>query len=180
MILNPKTDAGRELWFVMAAYKREFAAEQQLQQMGLEAWVPRRQAVRTRLGRKVRVELPAIATIVFVRGTWERIMHAKQRLDYVKFRMASAAPGDYLVVPQRQMDDFRRVCALSGEQLQFLTPEEARLSAGTRVRILGGPLDGVEGTFQRVRGRRSRRLVVRLDGFYGVAAEVSPDLIEIL
>lgn len=180
MILNPKTDGARPLWFVMVAYKREFAAEQELQAAGLEAWVPRQTVVRTRLGRTTRRQEPAIATVVFVRGPWASIMEAKRRMDYLKFRMATAAACDYLVVPDRQMDDFRRVCRLAEDKLQYLAPSEVSLRAGTRVRIIGGPLDGVEGAFQRVQGKRARRLVVALDGFCGVAAEVEPDFIQVL
>lgn len=180
MKFNPHTDADKPFWFVMVAYKRELPACESLTQRGMEAFVPMQTVVRERAGRKTRLQVPAIATVVFVHDTWTRLMEAKKEMAYLKFRMCDTSEGrEYLIVPDGQMRDFIRVCQSSGD-LQFLEPGELTISRGTRVRILGGPLDGVEGTFQRVKGKRSRRLVVTLDGFCGVAAEVSPDLVELL
>ena len=49
-----------------------------------------------------------------------------------------------------------------------------------RVRIHGGKLNGVMGVFMQVQGKRNRRVVVLLEGVMAVAAEVHPDLIEVI
>lgn len=74
-----------------------------------------------------------------------------------------------------------RVCRTNDEHLIYLKPEEINLSKGTRVRILGGIFNGVEGIFVKVKGKRNRRVVVLIDHVSAIAvSEVSPDLIEII
>ena len=57
---------------------------------------------------------------------------------------------------------------------------ELDLRKGCRVRIHGGKLNGVTGVFMQVQGKRNRRVVVLLEGVMAVAAEVHPDLIEVI
>ena len=45
---------------------------------------------------------------------------------------------------------------------------------GRNVRIIGGPLDNYEGRLQKIRGSRSRRLLVELPNLLTVSVEVSP------
>ena len=44
----------------------------------------------------------------------------------------------------------------------------------------GDNLNGVMGVFMQVQGKRNRRVVVLLEGVMAVAAEVHPDLIEVI
>ena len=91
-----------------------------------------------------------------------------------------SAGGDPLVVPDRQMNDFIKVSSQYEAGTTYLRPDEVNLEEGTRVRILGGPMDGVEGIFVKIQGKRNRRVVVYLEGVSAAAVEVSPDLIEVI
>ena len=84
-----------------------------------------------------------------------------------------------LIVPDKQMNDFIRACSHSERPLYF-SPGELKLEKGTRVRIIGGPLDSCEGVLMKVSGARSKRLVVSIPGTMNVAVEISPELIEII
>ena len=80
-----------------------------------------------------------------------------------------------IVVPDRDMEQFIQVTRDSNEQLVYLRPDEIDLKKGTPIRILGGPFNGIEGTFIKIHGHRNRRVVVMLKGLVGVAmAEVTP------
>ena len=49
------------------------------------------------------------------------------------------------------------------------------------MRIIGGAFNNVEGIFVKVKGVRSRRVVLLVEGVTAVAlTEVSPDLLEVL
>ena len=79
------------------------------------------------------------------------------------------------------MQQFITVSKTNSEQLIYLRPEEINLKKGTRVRILGGTFDGVEGIFVKIKGIRSRRVVVVIPGITAVVtAEIQPDLIEVI
>ncbi|MBR1726592.1 MAG: KOW motif-containing protein, partial [Muribaculaceae bacterium] len=61
--------------------------------------------------------------------------------------------------------------------LVYLNPEPGDFSQGDRVRILGGPFEGAEGVFVRVKG--DRRVVVHIEGVVAVATTfIHPSLIE--
>ena len=82
-----------------------------------------------------------------------------------------------ITVPQQQMDSFIAVAGTYDEQLIYLNPEPGDFSQGDRVRILGGPFEGAEGVFVRVKG--DRRVVVSIEGVVAVATTfIHPSLIE--
>ena len=86
-----------------------------------------------------------------------------------------------IIVPDRDMEQFIKITGDSNGQLVYLHPDEVDLQKGTPIRILGGPFNGVEGTFIKIHGHRNRRVVVMLKGIIGVAmAEITPDLLEII
>ena len=87
---------------------------------------------------------------------------------------------DYLIVPDKQMADFIQVAGQHEAAIDFYAPEELHLEKGTPVRILGGPFDGVEGSFLKVQGARARRLVVQIPNTLAAVVSVEPDLVEVI
>ena len=84
-----------------------------------------------------------------------------------------------IVVPDEQMAHFMAVCNGQSENLRYMLPSEVNLTQGTRVRVIGGAFDGIEGHFVKVKGIRSKRVVVSLDGLASVViAEIADGLIE--
>jgi tRNA A-37 threonylcarbamoyl transferase component Bud32 len=65
--------------------------------------------------------------------------------------------------------------------LAYFSPDEINVAKGTKVRIHGGPYDGLEGSFLKVKGAREKRVVVEISGVIVVAtATLSCDLVEVL
>ena len=86
-----------------------------------------------------------------------------------------------IIVRDSEMQQFIRVVENYEEEVNYFCPEEINISKGTRVRIIGGSFDGVEGVFMKVKGKRSKRVVVMLDKLLAVVmAEVESDLIEVI
>ena len=86
-----------------------------------------------------------------------------------------------IVVRDEEMQRFMEVTRTYDEQLLFFKTEELDLAKGTKVRIHGGPFDGVEGTFMKVKGKRNRRVVIAIQNVIAVAmAYVEPDFIEVI
>ncbi|MEE1020313.1 MAG: UpxY family transcription antiterminator, partial [Bacteroidales bacterium] len=86
-----------------------------------------------------------------------------------------------IIVRDSEMQQFIRVVENYEEEVNYFSPEEINISKGTRVRIIGGSFDGVEGVFMKVKGKRSKRVVVMLDKLLAVVmAEVESDLIEVI
>lgn len=170
-------------WYVMRAYKSEKSAEEHLTQLGYDVFVPKKWAVRVYHGRKGKYLVPAIPSMVFVHATKDSLLQAKQRVEKLQFIMSASTGGNQpLVVADRDMNDFIKVAsqAVADEGITYLTPEEINIARGRRVKILGGPFDGVTGVFQRVKGHRNRRLIVTIPSIGSVTAEVTPDLVQLL
>lgn len=170
-------------WFVLRAYKNEKRAEEVLSgENGLPYFIPKQYAVRVYHGKKTKRLVPVIPGLVFVRAGQKVICDFKKRHNFLQFvmRTRSAVDKDYLIVPDKQMADFMRVAGQYEETVTYYAPGELHLEKGTRVRILGGPFDGVEGTFMKVEGARAKRLVVQIPHTLAAVVSVEPDLVEVI
>lgn len=168
--------------FVMRAYKCESKAEERLSgEDGLKHFIPKEYAIRTYHGAKSRRLVPVIPSLVFVRASRREIVTFKKYNNFLQYVMCKAGDSsDFMIVPDDQMDNFIKIASHPEETLRYLKPEEIDISKGTRVRIIGGVFDGVEGIFMKTEGVRDRRVVVKLEGVLAVAAKVHPEFIEVL
>lgn len=170
-------------WYAMSVpYNRVLKVKDMLDSERIECFVPMRYEVRTVRGHKMRLYVPAVSNLLFVHTTDSRLKMFKQTTTFLQYLVRRVdGVSRKIVVPDAQMEQFIRVSRTDDDRLVYLKPEEINLSKGTRVRILGGVFDGVEGLFVRVKGKRNRRVVVLIDHVSAIAvSEVSPDLIEIL
>ena len=86
-----------------------------------------------------------------------------------------------IVVPLKQMESFIKATTVEDHNLSYLSVDEIDLKKGTRVAVVGGPLDGVEGIFVKVKGCRAKKIVIQLQGIsIAPAIEVAPDFIKVL
>ena len=179
----PIAEVADSRWFVLRAYKNEKKAEEVLGgENGLPYFIPKQYAVRVYHGKKTRRLVPVIPGLVFVRAGRQVICDFKKRHNFLQFvmRTRNAADKDYLIVPDKQMADFMRVAGQYETEVAYYAPEELHLEKGARVRILGGPFDGVEGVFMKVEGARARRLVVQIPNTLAAVVSVEPDLVEVI
>ncbi len=165
-----------------APYRRELQARDWFSSQGVETFIPMRYEIVTRRdGTKHRMLVPAIHNLLFVNISPDDMRRFKPLLPIVQY-LTHPVDGYNrpILVPEVQMQHFIRVSNSYNDHLLYFRPEELDLRSGTPVRIIGGPFDGVEGTFVKVQGRRNRRVIVQLPGLLAVAAEVHPDLIQVL
>ncbi len=171
------------VWFAMSApYRREAKAQELLDSKGIENYVAMHWQTVVRRGVKKRVRVPVIHNLVFARCTRSAIDAVKKGVPYLQFHTTLKEGRNVpIVVPDAQMEQFIRVCDTMDKDLRFFRPGEVDLAKGTRVRILEGQFKGVEGTFVRVTGARSRRVVVEVPlVVYVATAYVAPEDLEIL
>ncbi len=171
------------VWYAMSApYRNELKVQAVLRdKFSIETYIPLRCCVLTRGGRKVRRTLPAVSNLLFAHSTLRRLNEVKPFVPRMQFKTRTVGDSNRLIiVPDKQMEDFIRLTGTADDRTAYLLPEEVDLKKGTRVRILGGPLDGVEGVFVKVKGVRNRRFLVSIPGLLSAATEISPDLLEVL
>ena len=146
----------QDCWF--AARTRcgaELSVAGRLDRLGVERFVPTELRRRTRGGTSY--ERPLIPSLVFLRAT------KRQACDLANFEalpvryLIDPATRSLLVVPDKQLEDFRRVLDLSTDEGGLM---DRPLELGERVRVVKGVLSGVEGFVLELRGRTY--VVVRL------------------
>lgn len=170
-------------WYAMSApYRREQKAQEMFEAEGLENFLPLRyQIVSGPGGRKIRELRPAVPSLIFVRAEKETLQRTKDRYGIVQYLCRPEGGKNVpIIVPDSQMESFRRAIENSMNNFLYFQPGELNLSKGKRVKIIGGALKGCIGTFMKVKGARNRRLVIMLEGLGAVAAEVDPDYIELI
>ena len=165
-----------------APYRREKKAQELLDSKGIDNYVAMHYETVVRRGIKKRVRVPVIHNLVFAHCTRSAIDAAKRGVPYLQFHTTRVEGKNVpIVVPDAQMEQFMKVCDTFDSDLRFFGPGEVNLAKGTRVRILEGQFKGVEGTFVRVAGARSRRVVVEVPlVVYVATAYVAPEDLEIL
>jgi transcription antitermination factor NusG len=120
---------------------------------------------------------PLIGNLVFVKTSMESFA---PHLEEIKRRFSITSELYYrdlgsreiIVVPENQMRSFIVVAGCGQEKTIYLSNEDVNLEKGTRVRITGGILTGVEGVFMRIKG--DRRVVVRISNLFSVATAFIP------
>lgn len=170
-------------WFVMNAYKSEKRAEDALtSEQGLEYFIPKRYEARKFQGKMKRVLVPVIPNLVFVHARYSEIENFKQKCPFLRYATRKIDGANRIMkVPDSQMESFINVAKHYDEELTFYSPDELDLKKGTRVRVIGGTFHGVEGVLLKVKGKRSKSVVISLKDVLAVSAtEISPDLIEVL
>ena len=172
------------VWFAMSApYRRERIAKEFLESKGIECFVPMKTAlVEKRNGTKQRQLVPAIHNLVFVHTDKETIKTLKQGVNFLQYHTRPVNGKNVpIIVPDSQMQQFIAVTQAGNDSLTYLRPDEIDLAKGTKVRVHGGAFDGTEGFFVKVQGKRSRRVVLLIEGITAVAlAEISSDFIEVI
>lgn len=179
---NYKKENDKMQWFAMAAFRREKQAKEELEECGIECFLPMRYQLVNRNGKKYRKLLPAIPTLVFVYSTKERLLLFKKTHPKLQF-MTTTYEGKrkIITIPKKQMESFIKVASKFEEDLIYFKLDELNLKAGTKVRVHGTAFDGLEGTLIKIKGKRRKRVVVKIDDLVVVAAsEIDPAYISVI
>ena len=168
---QPATSAAEHSWFAVqtkARHEKRVATE--LEEKGVEAFLPLFSEVHQWSDRKRKVELPLFSTYLFVRIGWEQSSRVSVLQTNSVFRFVGVR-GTGVPIPDEQIDALQTIVR---EKVPF-SPHPF-LNVGQKVRIRGGSLDGICGVLSAINDDRSlivsidsiqRSLAIRIDG-YGV------------
>ena len=147
---NRREDPRQNLrWFAVRTRRgAELSVAGWLEKLGVESYVPSELRRHTRGGGSY--ERALIPSLVFLKATKQRACELANRDALPVKYLVDPATRSLLVVPDKQMDDFRRVLDLSTDEGGLM---ERPLSLGARVRVIKGVLAGVEGRVLELRGR---------------------------
>lgn len=161
-------------WFAMrATYKREMVAKEYLESKGIEVFVPLKKEIKIIRGVKRKVIVPAINSLIFVYARKEELQQAKFGVEYLQYLTRKLDGKNIpIIVPYRQMEQFRQVVEDDTIDKTYYAPGELNMAQGTKVRVHGGPVDGVEGVLLKVKGKRARQFTLQIEGTIALSTNV--------
>lgn len=125
-----------------------------------------------------------IPSYVFIRGTEQDIIKLKTNHPYLKFPRIAYENGVLTHVPRisnAQMMSLRIAVESAGEDVAYFKPGEIDLECGDRVRIISGPLTGVEGVLINSQGKSGGAVHIEVHNlFVARTVSVSAEDMEIL
>ena len=169
-------------WFaIRVSYGRVLKFSAQLQDLGVQHFVPMMNKKVVKEGKTLTMTVPAVSNLCFVYST-------KVCLDDLFRGMGENRNAHFIwdkstrnpiVVSDKAMADFMQICAVMNDETLYLKDITGKLHEGQKVRVTEGPFKGVEGTIVRI--KRSRRVVVELPGLLAVATNyIDPRFLEVL
>ena len=143
--------------------------------------MPLKYEVKKRCHQEQRTLVPAIAGLMFAKGTLEELKEYVSRSQFTVYLRKSTFSNkeNYLTVPTKAMDDFIAVTVDHEAHISYFRPEEIKLQTGDKIRVKGGIYDGKEGVIMRIKGKRNKHLVVQIPGMLVAAIEMAPELVEL-
>lgn len=172
-VLSGITPDNNSHWLV--AYVRscmEKKVANQLSEMGIEHYLPIQSEIRQWSDRKKKIDRLVIPMMIFVRVTTkERPLPLK--LSAISRYLVLRGEHTPAVIPDEQMKRFRFMLDYSPQAIEFCpTP----LGPGDTVRVIKGPLAGLEGELVNQNGKCM--VAVRLNMLGCATVEMSAGLVE--
>ena len=157
-MLTDTSQTAERKWYV--AYVRLFherKTSEKLAAMGIESFVPVREEIHQWSQRKKKVMRVLIPQMIFIHATQKERMEALT-LSSISHYMVLRGEHTPAVIPDAQMKQFMFMVDYSEETIEmFITP----LEPGQTVKVIKGPLAGLEGELVEVEGKS--KVIVRLD-----------------
>ncbi len=159
-------------WYVIHAQTRkEGEVQTLLQRQGLEVFLPMVTVPSRRRDRKVTLRLPLFPGYLFINAQLNTgVIHKIIKANYVIRLLGGGRPT---AVPEAEVEAIKVI--VSGERPYY---PWRFLEKGKRVRVIDGPLSGVEGVILE-KYQQKRRLVVEVELFRrSVAVEMADETVE--
>lgn len=172
-----KAGITKQWYAIRVTYRQEMKVKHDLDRRHVESFIPMRTEIQIRGTRKIKVRIPAIHNLIFVRMDEDEMREYKMTTPLPIRYIMNKSTGKPTIIPDQQMNNFIGVAGSDDEQLIYLSPNPKEWKSGQRVRIIGGVMKGYEGRFVRVKG--DRRVVVEIPGLIAVATGfIHPSMLE--
>lgn len=179
--------ASHREWYVLRDLKRSnsrmrgYRLLQDLLGNQAEVFTPLVQRTFLRKGRRELVDVPFISDLLFVKAYRTQLDPIIEATPFLQYRFVKGCRwNDPMTVRSEEMQRFMNVVR-GHSPYRYYRPEEVTPKLyGQTITIVGGELDGMEGRLMTVRGSKTRRLIVELQGLLAVGVEVHPDYIRLV
>lgn len=170
-------------WFVMRDLTRPNAklpAYKLLDGMNIRNFTPMVWKLMLNHGKRERRQLPFIHDLLFVYASRAALDSVVDRTPTLQYRYLHGGYKVPMTVRPSDMQRFIRAVGFSSSP-QYYRPDEVTPSMrNRRIRIIGGNLDGYEGSLITTRGSKVKRLLVEIPMLLAATVEVETEFIQLL
>lgn len=170
-------------WFVMRDLTRPNAklpAYKLLDGLNIRNFTPMVWKLMLNHGKRERRQLPFIHDLLFVyasRSALDSVVETTPMLQYRYLRGGYKMP---MTVRAADMQRFIHAVGLSSSPQYYRPDEVTPAMRNRRIRIIGGNLDGYEGSLITTRGSKVKRLLVEIPMLLAATVEVETEFIQLL
>ena len=175
------------IWYVIRilGYQRNQSVRDLFEHMGISYFQPTRVVLRGTEGKKKPVEVPYISNMIFCHTTADVLQPLtdshEHGISFYYIRGGRYSDGRYsrcMTVNDKEMDNFIRCCKEKIAKPEYMSPDDPKLRSGQQIRIIGGPLDGVEGIY--LRHNKRHQIAILLPGLTAVKVNVNPNYVQVI
>lgn len=168
-------------WYALrTTYSREKQAYDYITTHGGTAYLPTLKIHKEVDGKHVTQLQSRIPNILFAHGTLKEVQHFvydNKNLPYLRFyysqeRFDGKLVRRPLIVPERQMESLRILCAIDDGNITLVPQNDTHFAKGQLVRITQGRFAGVTGRVARYQGQQ--RVAVIIEGLITIATAYIP------
>lgn len=170
-------------WFVMRDLTRPNAklpAYKLLDGLNIRNFTPMVWKLMLNHGKRERRQMPFIHDLLFVyssRSALDSVVETTPMLQYRYLRGGYKMP---MTVRAADMQRFIHAVGLSSSPQYYRPDEVTPAMRNHRIRIIGGNLDGYEGSLITTRGSKVKRLLVEIPMLLAATVEVETEFIQLL
>ena len=170
---NTLSDSNQRWWFALYTKPRsEFKAAEQIQDAGVQYYLPSITKIKQWSDRKKKVNEPLLRGYIFIfANEKERIISLEQ---YAVVRCISER-GRPAKIPEWQIDNLKKMLTTESDVLV-----KEGLVPGVKIRIKEGPFEGVIGTLQEIDNEKTLAITIDLLNRSVVAHLPKESIIEII
>ena len=162
-------------WYVANTCRQEKKIKQRLDSMGIENFIPFQQIARKIHGVDKLIEVPVIPNLVFIHTTLKTCMSLIQEYAFDMRYLRDRETGNFLIVPDKQMEDFKQIMDLNPDNISF---DNEVLTVGSKVRVMKGNLCGVEGELALEANKTY--VIIRIEGVLTASVKVAKSYLKVI
>lgn len=174
-------DKEKAYWFVLGTttVNREIKIYDAMKLQHIECFVPLKYEVKRVRNRQQETLVPAIAGLIFARGTEEELKdYMLSSKDRLFFRHSAYSHHlDRLIVSDRDMRQFMDFVAEHQQVVNYFSPEEIAWREGELVRVTIGTKE-YEGKIVRIKGKRKKVFALEIKNTTFATIELTPELMQ--
>lgn len=163
-----------EHWYALyVKMHHEKKTAERLDEMGITNYLPVQEVVKQWSDRKKRLKTVIIPMIIFVRTSEHNRLEIIRNVPAVTGCLFDRCRRRPAIIPDDEMDKFRFMLDFSEESVRFINEH---LNPGDKIRVIKGPLAGLEGEMSQLEGKS--QIMVRIEQLGAATVEIPVGYVE--